>query len=58
MTLDALGWSEQRQKDFDPHAAEGLLPGRVVGEHRSHYRVATEATELSAQITGRLPQYR
>ena len=53
MTLDALGWSRQRQKDFAPHAAEGLLPGRVVGEHRSHYRVATEATELSAQITGR-----
>ena len=35
MTLDALGWSRQRRNDFAPHAAEGLLPGRVVGEHRS-----------------------
>ena len=54
MTLEALGWSARRQKDFEAHAAEGLVPGRVVGEHRSHYRVATEATELSAGTTGRL----
>jgi hypothetical protein len=54
MTLEALGWSERRQKEFEPHAAEGLLPGRVVGEHRSHYQVATEALEVPAQITGRM----
>jgi ribosome biogenesis GTPase len=54
MTLEALGWSERRQKEFEPHAAEGLLPGRVVGEHRSHYQVATEALEVPAQITGRI----
>ena len=30
------------------------MPGRVVGEHRSHYRVATDTTELSAGTTGRL----
>lgn len=40
-------------KGFRSPAAEGLLPGRVVGEHRSHYRVSTEATERPAQITGR-----
>ena len=54
MTLEALGWSSRRQEEFEAHAAEGLVPGRVVGEHRSHYRVATEATELSAGTTGRL----
>src|SRR5207302_1954710 len=27
---------------------------RVVSEHRSHYRVATEGTELSAGTTGRM----
>ena len=54
MTLEALGWSVRRQKEFVAHGADGLLPGRVVGEHRSHYRVATEATELTAGTTGRL----
>lgn len=28
--------------------------GRVVGEHRSHYQVATDATELTAGTTGHL----
>ena len=54
MPLEALGWSERRQAEFGAHAAEGLFPGRVVGEHRSHYRVATDATELSAGTTGRI----
>ena len=54
MTLEALGWSLRRQEEFVAHAADGLLPGRVVGEHRSHYRVATDATELTARTTGRL----
>lgn len=54
MTLEALGWSERRQTEFAVHAADGLLPGRVVSEHRTHYRVATGAIELSAGTTGRL----
>jgi ribosome biogenesis GTPase len=54
MTLEALGWSVRRQKEFALHAADGLIPGRVVSEHRSHYRVATEATEPTAGTTGRL----
>jgi ribosome biogenesis GTPase len=53
MTLEALGWNERWQAEFADHAAEGLLPGRVVGEHRSHYRVATDSTELTAGTTGR-----
>jgi ribosome biogenesis GTPase len=53
MTLEALGWSEHRSAKFADHAAEGLVPGRVVGEHRSHYRVATDSTELTAGTTGR-----
>jgi len=52
MTLEALGWSGRRQAEFAAHAAEGLVPGRVVGEHRSHYRVATDSTELTAGTTG------
>jgi ribosome biogenesis GTPase / thiamine phosphate phosphatase len=54
MTLEALGWSAQRQQQFEAHVAQGLVPGRVVGEHRSHFQVATEAAEVSAGATGRL----
>ena len=53
MTLEALGWSPQRQQAFAAFASEGLLPGRVVGEHRTHFQVATAVTELSATITAR-----
>ena len=54
MTFEALGWSGQRGRDFAARPADGLIPGRVVGEHRSHFRVATDAVELSAEMTGRL----
>jgi ribosome biogenesis GTPase len=54
MTFEAFGWSGQRQRDFAGRAADGLIPGRVVGEHRTHFRVATDAVELSAEMTGRL----
>lgn len=53
MTLETLGWKQPRQEEFLTYAAEGLVPGRVVGEHRTHFRVATDTTELSAEITGR-----
>lgn len=54
MSLDVFGWSAKRQAEFDPHAAKGLVPGRILSEHRSHFRVATHAGELSAAMTGRL----
>ena len=53
MTLEALGWSPQRQEAFATYASDGLLPGRVVGEHRTHFQVATDVGELSATITAR-----
>ncbi len=53
MTLEALGWSPQRQQAFASYASDGLLPGRVIGEHRTHFQVATDAGEFSATITAR-----
>ena len=54
MSLEALGWNRQWQEKFKGLATTGLVPARVVGEHRSHYRVATEATEVSAGASGRM----
>ena len=54
MDLDAYGWCPERQAAFASDAAEGLIPGRVVGEHRSHFQVATQLGELSAELAGRV----
>jgi ribosome biogenesis GTPase len=54
MTSERLGWNTQRQAEFAMRAADGLIPGRVVSEHRSHFAVTTDAAELSAEMTGRL----
>ena len=53
MALESMGWSARWQKKFTAFELAGLLPARVVGEHRTHYQVATEMAELSAAITGR-----
>ncbi len=53
MTLEAFGWSPQRQQAFATYAGGGFLPGRVVGEHRTHFQVATNFEEFSAIITAR-----
>ena len=54
MTLAALGWNGEWQHKFEPYCSDRLAPGRVVGEHRTHYQVNTGEIELSAEITGRL----
>ncbi len=51
--LEALGWNGQRTLEFEPYAADGLMPGRLVAEHRTHYRVATKFAEISVKIGGR-----
>jgi len=54
MSLDTLGWNRRWLEKFEAHNGKGLVPARVVGEHRSHYRVATDAAEFSAGTTGRM----
>src|SRR6185369_911612 len=38
--LLALGWSEARAPELAPLLARGLVPARVVAQHRSHYIVS------------------
>lgn len=54
MNLKAFGWTVERQAAFAAGASSGLLPGRVIGEHRTHFQVATDIVELTAEITGKL----
>ena len=54
MTLIPYGWVARRQAAFSVYASDGLVPGRVVGEHRTHYQVALGGIEVSALAPGRL----
>jgi ribosome biogenesis GTPase len=52
--LSRLGWSPRLDDAFASHAAEGLVPGRVVLEHTHIYRVLTREGEALARVSGRL----
>lgn len=52
--IQDYGWSPALQDAFAPHAAEGLIPGRVVVQQRGLYVLATDEGELAAGISGRL----
>jgi ribosome biogenesis GTPase / thiamine phosphate phosphatase len=56
MTMRDLGWDDGWQSAFDALDARGdhgFLPGRVVGEHRTHYQVKTDFGEFASELTGR-----
>jgi ribosome biogenesis GTPase / thiamine phosphate phosphatase len=50
--LAALGWRPELAGTAPTRA--GLVPARIVAEHRSEYRVDTGAGERSARLAGRL----
>jgi len=52
--LTTLGWDETRAEQFQPHAADGLVPGRIAVQHRGAYDVLTELGELRCDVAGRL----
>ncbi len=52
--IEQYGWSDLLGAAFEPHAREGLIPGRIVVQHRDSYEVVTDEGELRAKISGRL----
>ena len=52
--LQHLGWSDELEAAFAPHAERGLAPGRVAVQHRGAYGVYTESGEVTAEAAGRL----
>jgi ribosome biogenesis GTPase len=52
--LTSYGWSEKLQNDFAPYAAEGLIPARILIQHRGGYRLITEQGEMDGLASGRL----
>lgn len=52
--LQTLGWDDAWDAAFEPHARDGLRPGRVAVQHRGEYDVLTADGERRARITSRL----
>ena len=52
--LMRLGWTPERETEFETHREDGLLPARVAVEHRSAYVLYGEQGELRAELAGRL----
>ena len=51
--IERYGWSEVLQHQFEPYAASGLIPGRVVIQQRGRFAVVTKCGELSATLSGK-----
>ena len=54
MELSDLGWNEFFARAFAPHAEAGLVPARVVLEHKHTYVLWSESGELTGKVRGRL----
>jgi len=52
--IEQYGWSREMAREFAPYADEGLVPGRIIVQHRDSYEVVTEEGELRGKISGRL----
>src|SRR5438045_6407366 len=52
--LARFGWSSSHASEFEPFAARGFAPARVVEEQRAHHRVVTDAGERLAVLGGLL----
>jgi ribosome biogenesis GTPase len=51
--LKSYGWSDARQHDFEPYAAQGLVPARVTVQQRGSWRLVTDTGEIEGRISGR-----
>lgn len=52
--LTTYGWSDALQDAFAPYAAQGLIPARILIQHRGGYRLITPEGETDGLATGRL----
>ncbi len=52
--IKEFGWSHALHDAFEPHAAAGLSPARVVAHHRGLWRLVTREGECVGRLSGRL----
>ena len=52
MNLERYGWDAEWASAFEPYAAAGLDPGRVIIQHRGAYVLAVTGGDRWAEMTG------
>jgi ribosome biogenesis GTPase / thiamine phosphate phosphatase len=52
--MSALGWNPSREAEFEPYAAQALVPARVAARHRGGYVVYSAHGVRPAEVAGRL----
>ena len=51
-TLRELGWTPELEEAFKPHALRGLIPGRIIAEHRMACDLVCARGEFTAEVSG------
>jgi ribosome biogenesis GTPase len=51
--INLYGWSPALQRDFEPFARDGLVPARIIVQQRGLWRIASDAGEADARLSGR-----
>jgi len=54
MRLEQAGWNETWAKHFEKYEPQGLMPARVLAQHRHSYTLWTESGEADAEVAGAL----
>ncbi len=52
--IEPYGWTEELQRDFQAHAAAGLVPARVIAQQRGLLGLMTPSGEARAEAAGAL----
>lgn len=51
-TLEELGWTPELEEAFKPFARRGLLPARIIAEHRMACDLVCARGEFTAEVSG------
>jgi len=54
LSLEQLGWTEELEKQFAPHRAQGFFPARVAIEDKHYFRLYAESGPLTGQCSGKI----
>jgi len=51
-TLEELGWTPELEAAFEPFALKGLIPARIIAEHRMACDLVCARGEFTAEVSG------
>jgi ribosome biogenesis GTPase len=54
--IEFYGWGGSLQTSFEPYAARGFFPARVLAHHRGLWRLVSSQGEITGRLSGRFAQ--